>query len=666
MSGMLVISSSFCFFKSGSSPYLPTIMKNAIHSTSCSSLLRFPLITTAILGTMVSLSPKASATTFKVTNNNDSGPGSLRQAIIDAIATPELDTIDLTGVSGTIVLNSTAVLHTGNDIHFKDDGNTTISGQDRVQIITVNGANVTFTGLTFANGLAKGGDGSLGGGGGLGAGGALFINAGSATLNNVTFLRNKAQGGNGGNPHPDGNGGSYNSRGFAGGTGGGLNGLVGGTGGTGGARPAGWPFVCETIFRRCSLDRLNGGNGAPGESPEKLGAGGGAGGGSGGGLTRTQRPSGSGGDEGRSGNGGKGGNGAFGAGGGAGGGVGSIRLGIGKRGSGGAYGTGGEFGGNGSSGGTSDNRRIGGRGGGGAGLGGAIFVNSGASLTLSNATFRDNSAVGGIGRNNGSGIGKHIFVRDGGQFFYKGSSDNDLLSLDPRSETNEIYYNASYTVEGLDGQDKLYSIAGIGGITKTLIGGNDGDMFILNLRGNVKLAFNFNTQKLADFTNAVAIDPSSSENGEAGSELIPNIIADSLALLPISPVVTWIFSSGRRIGDYLDSNGSAQSVIEAQRQRAQNAISDFGTRNWGEIFQEGTRDLIVIEDFQPGLDTLILPSLPDSTTGTYEYTLNLGFSNEHGGGIEINVRKNNNDIERFVFLKISIRILDSMIQTFLN
>ncbi|KHG41284.1 hypothetical protein OA07_12265 [Aphanizomenon flos-aquae 2012/KM1/D3] len=133
---------------------------------------------------------------LKVTNNDDSGIGSLRQAIIDAANTPGRDTIDLTGITGEIKLKSSLpTLNRGNDINFVDDGNTIINGQDSYQIITVNGANVSFSGLTFTKGSAKGGDGINGGGGGLGAGGALFINQGNVTLNNVIFTDNKAQGG---------------------------------------------------------------------------------------------------------------------------------------------------------------------------------------------------------------------------------------------------------------------------------------------------------------------------------------------------------------------------------------------------------------------------------------------------------------------------------------
>ncbi|MBD2139957.1 hypothetical protein H6F39_00795 [Anabaena sp. FACHB-1250] len=326
---------------------------------------------------------------FTVTNNNDSGAGSLRQAIIDAGNVVGVDTIDLTSVSGTINLNSSlGNLNTGNDINFVDDGNTTISGQNAYQILAVNGASVTFSRLSFVNGLARGGDGNNGGGGGLGAGGALFINAGNVTLNNVTFSGNRAVGGNAnGNA---GSGGGTGSNGSGGGSGGGFNSTTsGGSGGGAGiydydtGRPGG-----------------NGGSGS-------FGAGGGGGGGGGGAYEGGfwYDPSDGGG------NGGNGGNAGFGGGGGGGGGGGYDYdyWSSNDYGSGGAEGAGGQFGGNGNGGAGGDNRS-GSRGGGGAGLGGAIFVNSGASLTLLNSVFTGNSATGGTGANNGQGVAANIFV----------------------------------------------------------------------------------------------------------------------------------------------------------------------------------------------------------------------------------------------------------------
>ena len=50
----------------------------------------------------MALTSAAAATTFTVTNTDDSGPGSLRQAILDANATPGFDTIGF-GIPGSAV-----------------------------------------------------------------------------------------------------------------------------------------------------------------------------------------------------------------------------------------------------------------------------------------------------------------------------------------------------------------------------------------------------------------------------------------------------------------------------------------------------------------------------------------------------------------------------------
>ncbi|MBD2442062.1 hypothetical protein H6G25_02350 [Dolichospermum sp. FACHB-1091] len=372
---------------------------------------------------------------FTVTNNNDSGAGSLRQAIIDAGNAVGVDIIDLTSVSGTINLNSSlGNLNTGNDINFVDDGNTTISGQNAYQILAVNGASVTFSRLTFANGLARGGDGNGGGGGGLGAGGALFINAGNVTLNNITFTGNRAVGGNANsNAGRGGHGGEYYGRnrngdnGQAGGGGGGLNGGSASSGGVGGN----------------TVEGGAGGAGAAGAAGS-FGVGGGGGGGGAGGDHNGGAWSWNGGV------GGAGGAGGFGAGGGGGGGGGGAggKWSDKYQGSGGSAGTAGQFGGNGA-GGAGGKRgewygdtsgvagANGGQGGGGAGLGGAIFVNSGANLTLLNSVFTGNLATGGTGANNGQALGANIFVNGG-----------TVQSIGTTATIARDYTNVNYTNNG--------------------------------------------------------------------------------------------------------------------------------------------------------------------------------------------------------------------------
>jgi len=119
-----------------------------------------------------------------VTNTNDSGPGSLRDAL--AIAS-DGDTIDATGVFGTILLTSGQLQITHNVIisgpganHLALDGN----GQSRV--FYKSGWNSTVSGLTIRNGHVTND-----------FGGGIFNDGGALTLSNCTVIGNSAYYGGG-------------------------------------------------------------------------------------------------------------------------------------------------------------------------------------------------------------------------------------------------------------------------------------------------------------------------------------------------------------------------------------------------------------------------------------------------------------------------------------
>jgi hypothetical protein len=172
------------------------------------------------------------AGTLTVSNTNDAGAGSLRQAIIDANASAGFDVIDMTGVSGMITLTSgmLPIITESVTIVGPGSGLLTVSGNNLYRVFFVQSGTVELYDFTIANGRARGGNaGNDAAGGGAGMGGGLFVNNGDVFVDGVAFDNNQAVGGNGGTGENV----------FTGGGGGGMGGNggsadIGSTGGGGG------------------------------------------------------------------------------------------------------------------------------------------------------------------------------------------------------------------------------------------------------------------------------------------------------------------------------------------------------------------------------------------------------------------------------------------------
>jgi predicted outer membrane repeat protein len=131
----------------------------------------------------------AQATTFDVTNTNDSGDGSLRQAILDANATEGDDDIDATSVSGTIDLQSALPsLSESVDVTGPGPDQLTVrrdAGGDYRIFDIGQGVISTISGLTVADGSVSGNGGGI-------------LNAGGLTVQNSVIAGNHAGGDGGG------------------------------------------------------------------------------------------------------------------------------------------------------------------------------------------------------------------------------------------------------------------------------------------------------------------------------------------------------------------------------------------------------------------------------------------------------------------------------------
>ncbi|MDP1609037.1 MAG: autotransporter domain-containing protein [Chlamydiales bacterium] len=325
------------------------------------------------------------------------------------------------------------------------------------------GSNVTLQNVQLASNAAQGGNGGdvtggLNGGGGGGGFGSTLTNQAGAGGAGSSSASGGGGGGGGGNPS-GGNGGSGGA-GQAGGSS--TNGVVGGGGGGGSGNGAGGAAYAPMTTPAPTGGGHSGGgggggaglggNGAAGSAsgggiggmgigPDTYFGGGGGGGanvtsssgvpggagfGTGGGGGSFQGPGGNGGDAGGGGGGGSsgggatidncnGGNGGFGAGGGGGG----------RSRSGGGGGEGGSslFGGGSGDNGTGTSS---GRGGGGAAMGGNIFIQNQARLTIGDNVsisggITSPGSGGGGGPNEGTAYGPDIFLRSGGTLIFTNS-----------------------------------------------------------------------------------------------------------------------------------------------------------------------------------------------------------------------------------------------------
>jgi len=117
-------------------------MPDSAHAASRRNLSPLPL--RALPWLLMMLTTEALAATFMVSNDADSGPGSLRQAIIDANATPGPDRIEFQSLPGTITLNSGHILISDDLDIIGPAGGQTISAALSSRIFTQTNAAATL------------------------------------------------------------------------------------------------------------------------------------------------------------------------------------------------------------------------------------------------------------------------------------------------------------------------------------------------------------------------------------------------------------------------------------------------------------------------------------------------------------------------------------------
>ncbi|WP_376695178.1 choice-of-anchor D domain-containing protein [Wenzhouxiangella sp. EGI_FJ10305] len=142
-----------------------------------------------LAGVLVLASAQASGAVFTVTNNADSGAGSLRQMVLDANAAAGQDEINFDPGLGTITLTSGQIEVTDSLIIRGPTDRQAISGNECSRIFKVT-AGVEFENLRLIDGIDSATCGSISGDG---SGGAVHISAAPAAFSNCEISASRAE-----------------------------------------------------------------------------------------------------------------------------------------------------------------------------------------------------------------------------------------------------------------------------------------------------------------------------------------------------------------------------------------------------------------------------------------------------------------------------------------
>ncbi len=234
------------------------------------------------------------------------------------------------------------------------------------------------------------------------------------------------------------------------------------------------------------------------------------------------------------------------------------------------------------------------------------------------------------------GSGNDILNGGNGNDILDGGSGNDIL--DGGAGNDQLFdVSGSDTLKGGAGDDYLYTVADVKGATRQLYGGQGADTFVVDLKGDINLGFDFDVAKLGNFVNAITLPENQGPDWKRlGIDVGFNALGAVVGSVPFvgagAAFLTSVAQTG--VGAYLDQE-ELQEQIDGQLEKANQAVKQYGTADWGKVFQQGTRDTIYIKDFQIGIDNILLPRLPDQ-----HHFYQVDLVNGVKGGVMLSVRRN--------------------------
>ena len=165
--------------------------------------------------------------------------------------------------------------------------------------------------------------------------------------------------------------------------------------------------------------------------------------------------------------------------------------------------------------------------------------------------------------------------------------------------------------------------------------------FIIDVEGTTGFGLDFDTTKLANFINDISLPDQDIEN----ARLANNLLLDAAGGIAGSiPILGGAASTAIAMQQTLSNYAFDLLQVEAQKQAAIDAVNnpDYNTSTWGTITQTN-RDMVVVEDFQIGVDNLFLPSV--SNVANVGYAIKSGtLNNQNGVFIEAQIGNENSNL----------------------
>lgn len=255
------------------------------------------------------------------------------------------------------------------------------------------------------------------------------------------------------------------------------------------------------------------------------------------------------------------------------------------------------------------------------------------------------------------GVGNDFIDGGAGNDIINGGSDNDTLdgglgndSIDGGSGDDQLFaLSGSDTVTGGLGDDFIYAVADTQGVVKQLYGNEGEDRFILDVKGDLTLGFEFNTTTLANFVNAITLPEEEGPDWERiGVDIAFDAVGAALGAVPgVGPGLAFLTSLGKTGYDLYSDGEELHDQIIAQSDKALDAAKQYSSADWGKVFQQNTRDTIYVNDFQIGLDAILLPKLPTIVQNgqvvadpKYFYQVDAAISPNGQSGVYLSIHQN--------------------------